>query len=104
VDAAGQYKRPEVLNFQANRKICNNDKLMRGEDGKHGEDVVEKAIDQGMATEKLSRIQTALLNSGNGIMFFREVWLRDKRKRLRTFRGLAELAGFYHFVQSHTDL
>jgi hypothetical protein len=38
VDAAGQYKRPEVLNFQANRKvICNNDKLMRGEDGKHGE-------------------------------------------------------------------
>lgn len=46
MDATGQYKRPEVLNFQANRKVVwNNDELMRGENGKHGEDVVEKAID-----------------------------------------------------------
>jgi nitrilase len=54
VDAAGHYKRPEVLSFQTNRKmIWDDEKLMRGtDDERHDEDVVEKAVDQGEAKER----------------------------------------------------
>jgi nitrilase len=60
VDAAGHYKRPEVISFQTNRKmIWDNEKLMRGKDDRHGEDVVEKATDQGKAMEKASHLRGA---------------------------------------------
>ena len=48
VDAAGHYKRSEVLRFQVDRKmIWDDERLLKGKDDGHGEDVVEEAMHQG---------------------------------------------------------
>lgn len=52
VDAVGDYKRPEVLSFQTNRKmIWDDENLIRGKHDTHDEDVVERAVDQAKAAE-----------------------------------------------------
>jgi len=60
VDAMGYFKGPEALNFQVNKKTSwDDEKSLVGKDEKHGEDVVEKAVDEAGAANRASDLRGA---------------------------------------------